>query len=163
MNPLPSRNLEKLFWVIKISSSLPLIVVHNDNIDGQHRSSSTNKTMPKNMKSKNIIITTTWEKHVYRASLPKVSFSLYWKTRRKLNNSELKQRRRRRQPERHKTMRLMSQNNTLHVRFTFWYISLPSSAKQNVEWPNLRFSRKRERMTASFSFVFFALTPFTVI
>ena len=30
-------------------------------------------------------------------------------------------------------MGLMSQNNTLHVRFTFWYISLPSSAKQQRE------------------------------
>ena len=34
--------------------------------------------------------------------------------------------------ERHKTMGLMSQNNTLHVRFTV-YISLPSSAKQQRE------------------------------
>ena len=50
------------------------------------------------------------------------------------HNRELKQRRRRRrrrrQRERHKTMGLMSQNNTLHVRFTVLYISLPSSAKQ---------------------------------
>ena len=50
------------------------------------------------------------------------------------NNRELKQRRRRRrQRERHKTMGLMSQNNALHVRFSFWYISLPSSAKQQRE------------------------------
>ena len=47
---------------------------------------------------------------------------------------ELKQRRRRWQRERHKTMGLMSQNNIpLHVRFTFWFISLPSSAKQQRE------------------------------
>ena len=37
------------------------------------------------------------------------------------------------QQECHKTMGLMSQNNTLHMRFTFWYISLPSSAKQQHE------------------------------
>ena len=46
---------------------------------------------------------------------------------------ELKQRGRQRQRERHKTIGLMSLNNTLHVRFTFWYISLPSSAKQQRE------------------------------
>ena len=51
----------------------------------------------------------------------------------KLPIRELKQRRRRRRRERHKTMGLMSKNNTLHVRFTFWYISLPSSAKQQRE------------------------------
>ena len=50
---------------------------------------------------------------------------------------ELKQRRRRRrlQLQRRKTIGLMSKNNriALHVRFTFWYISLPSSAKQQRE------------------------------
>ena len=34
------------------------------------------------------------------------------------------------QRERHKTIGLMSKTIALHVRSTFWYISLPSSAKQ---------------------------------
>ena len=46
---------------------------------------------------------------------------------------ELKQRRQQRQRQRRKTIAaigLMSKKIPLHVRFTFWYISLPSSAKQ---------------------------------
>ena len=35
------------------------------------------------------------------------------------------------------TMGLMGKNNTLHVRFTFWFISLPSSAKQQREMTKL--------------------------
>jgi len=34
---------------------------------------------------------------------------------------------------RHKTKRLISKTMTLHVRYRFWYISLPSSAKQQRE------------------------------
>ena len=43
---------------------------------------------------------------------------------------ELKQRRRRRQRERHKTMGLISKNNSSARAFYVLYISLPSSAKQ---------------------------------
>ena len=46
---------------------------------------------------------------------------------------EFKKRGRRRQRERHETIGLMCKTNTLHVRFTFWYISLPSSAIQQRE------------------------------
>jgi len=34
---------------------------------------------------------------------------------------------------RHKTKGLISKTMTLHVRYRFWYISLPSSAKQQRE------------------------------
>ena len=47
-----------------------------------------------------------------------------------VNRREFKQIRRRRQRERHKTIRFNEQNNTLHVCYKFWYISSPSSAKQ---------------------------------
>ena len=46
---------------------------------------------------------------------------------------ELKQRRRRRQRERHKTMGLISKNNSSARAFYVLYISLPSSAKQQRE------------------------------
>ena len=46
---------------------------------------------------------------------------------------DLKQRRRRRQRERKKTIVLISKTLALHVRYTLWYISLPSSAKQQRE------------------------------
>ena len=45
----------------------------------------------------------------------------------------LKQRRRRRQQERQKTIVLISKTLALHVRYTLWYISLSSSAKQQRE------------------------------
>ena len=45
---------------------------------------------------------------------------------------ELKQPRRRRR-ERQKTIGFNEQDNALHVRFSFWYISLPSSTKQRRE------------------------------
>ena len=57
----------------------------------------------------------------------------------------------------------MSKNNTLHVRFTFGTFLCRPLQNYNVKWPNFRFSGERERITASFSFVFFILTPFTVI
>ena len=41
--------------------------------------------------------------------------------------------RRRRQRERHQTKGLMSRTMAVHVRFNSWYISLPSSAKQQRE------------------------------
>ena len=46
---------------------------------------------------------------------------------------ELKQQRRQRQRQRRKTIGLMSKTIAPHVHFTFWYISLPSSAKQQRE------------------------------
>ena len=44
-----------------------------------------------------------------------------------------KHRRRGRQRERQKTIVLISKTLTPHVHYTFWYISLPSSAKQRRE------------------------------
>ena len=41
--------------------------------------------------------------------------------------------RRRQRRERHQTKGLMSETMVLHVRFESWYISLPSSAKQQRE------------------------------
>ena len=41
--------------------------------------------------------------------------------------------RRQRQRERHKTKGLMSKTIDVHVHYNFWYISLPSSAKQQRE------------------------------
>ena len=48
-------------------------------------------------------------------------------------NRELKQRRRRWQRERHKTIGLISKNNSSAHAFYVLYISLPSSAKQQRE------------------------------
>ena len=45
----------------------------------------------------------------------------------------LRKTRRQRQRQRHKTKGLMSKTIDVHVRFNFWYISLPSSAKQQRE------------------------------
>ena len=45
-------------------------------------------------------------------------------------NRKLKQRRRRRQRQRRQTIGLMSKTIVLQVHFKFWYISLPSSAKE---------------------------------
>ena len=49
------------------------------------------------------------------------------------NIRDLKQRRRGRQRERQKTIGLISKTLALHVHYTLWYISLPSSAKQRRE------------------------------
>ena len=49
------------------------------------------------------------------------------------DNWELKQRRRRRQRERHKTIGLISKNNSSARAFDVLYISLPSCAKQQRE------------------------------
>lgn len=50
------------------------------------------------------------------------------------NNGEHKQRRRRRQRRRNKTKWFMTKTNDRFPRaFTFWYISLPSAAKQQRE------------------------------
>ena len=50
-----------------------------------------------------------------------------------MKNRDLKHRRRRRQRERQKTIVLISKTRALHVHYTLWYISLPSSAKQRRE------------------------------
>ena len=49
------------------------------------------------------------------------------------SNRDLKHRRRGRQRERQKTIVLISKTLALHVHYTLWYISLPSSAKQRRE------------------------------
>ena len=46
---------------------------------------------------------------------------------------EFKKLLRRRQRERHKTIRFNEKTKALHVRFKFWYISSPYSAKQQRE------------------------------
>ena len=46
---------------------------------------------------------------------------------------DLKHRRRRRQRERQETIVLISKTLALHVHYTLWYVSLPSSAKQRRE------------------------------
>ena len=46
---------------------------------------------------------------------------------------EFKKLPRRRQRERHKTIGFNEKTKALHVRFKFWYISLPYSAKQQRE------------------------------
>ena len=51
----------------------------------------------------------------------------------KFHTRDLKQRRQRRQRERQKTIVLISKTLALHVRYTLWYISLSSSAKQQRE------------------------------
>ena len=45
----------------------------------------------------------------------------------------LRKTRRQRQRERHETKDLMSKTMAVHVRYNSWYISLPSSAKQQRE------------------------------
>ena len=54
--------------------------------------------------------------------------------------------------ERHKTKGLISKTMTLHVRYRFWYISLPSSAKQQRETTKFKFYVEREHTTVNFSF-----------
>ena len=49
------------------------------------------------------------------------------------NTRDLKHRRRGRQRERQKTIVLINKTLALHVHYTLWYISLPSSAKQRRE------------------------------
>ena len=49
------------------------------------------------------------------------------------DNRDLKHRRRGRQRERQETIVLISKTLALHVHYTLWYISLPSSAKQRRE------------------------------
>ena len=50
-----------------------------------------------------------------------------------LSLGTLRKTRRQRQRERHKTKALMSKTIDVHVRYNSWYISLPSSAKQQRE------------------------------
>ena len=54
------------------------------------------------------------------------------------DNRDLTKLRRRRQRERQKTIDLMSQTTTLHVRHAFLYISLSSLHNYDVKWPILR-------------------------
>ena len=48
-------------------------------------------------------------------------------------SSPLRKPRRQQQRERHETKALMSRTITVHVRHNSWYISLPSSGKQERE------------------------------
>ena len=56
-----------------------------------------------------------------------------------VDNSEFKKRLRVRQRVRYKTTGFNEQTNGLHVRYNFWYISLPYSAKQQREMTKFRF------------------------
>ena len=66
---------------------------------------------------------------------------------------EFKKLRRRRQRERHKTIGFNEQNNALHVRFKFWYISLPSSAKQQREMTKFKVLWRARAHDGKFSFL----------
>ena len=50
-----------------------------------------------------------------------------------VHTSDLSTRRQRRKRERHQTRGLMSKTMAVHVRYNSWYISLPSSGKNNVK------------------------------
>ena len=50
----------------------------------------------------------------------------------------------RQQRERHQTKDLLSKTIAVHVRYNSWYISLPSSAKQQREMTNFALSGERE-------------------
>ena len=63
--------------------------------------------------------------------------------------------RRRRQRERHQTKGLMSGTIAVHVRFNSWYISLPSSAKQQREMT--KFCGVYETRTTPANFSYFHL------
>ena len=63
---------------------------------------------------------------------------------------ELKQLLRLRQQVRYKTMGLNEQINGLHVRYNFWYISLPYSAKQQREMTKIKFYELRGHTTVNF-------------
>ena len=54
-------------------------------------------------------------------------------------NSEFKNRLRRRQRVRYKTIGFNEQTNDFHVRYNFWYISLPYPAKQQREMTKFKF------------------------
>ena len=62
--------------------------------------------------------------------------------------------RRRRQQERHKTIGLISKNNSSARAFYVLYISLPCPAKQQREMTKFRFCGEREHTTVNFSFSF---------
>jgi len=46
----------------------------------------------------------------------------------------------------------MNKTTTLHVRYTFWNISLPVSAKQQREMTSFKGFGEREHTTVNFSF-----------
>ena len=54
-----------------------------------------------------------------------------------LSIGTLRKTRRQRQRERHKTKSLMNKTIAVHVRYNSWYISLPSSVKQQREMTKL--------------------------
>ena len=66
-----------------------------------------------------------------------------------------------RQGERHKTKGLISKTATLHVRYRFWYISLPSSAKQQREM--IKFKVLCRTWTHDSEFSFFYLNRYAVL
>ena len=74
-------------------------------------------------------------------------------------NRELKQRRRRRQRQRCKTIGLMSKNNRSARAFTFWYISLPSSAKQQREMTTIEVLWRTWTHDGEFCIFFLNLYP----
>ena len=56
--------------------------------------------------------------------------------------------------ERHKTKGLISKTMTLHVRYRFWYISLPSSAKQQREMTKFKVLCRTWTHDCEFSFFY---------
>ena len=56
--------------------------------------------------------------------------------------------------ERHKTKGLISKTMTLHVRYRFWYISLPSSAKQQREMTKFKVLCRTWTHDSEFSFFY---------
>ena len=69
----------------------------------------------------------------------------------------LRKTRRKRQRERHQTKGLMSRTIPVHVRYKSLYISLPSSAKQQLEMTKLCVVYGTWTTTANFSYFDFEL------
>ena len=73
----------------------------------------------------------------------------------------LRKTRRQRQRERHETKVLMSKTIAVHVRYNSWYISLPSSPKQQHEMRKFCFVNWRTRTTtANVSYFYLELNAF---
>jgi len=62
---------------------------------------------------------------------------------------------RQRQRERHQTKGLMSRTMAVHVRYKSFYISLPSSAKQQLEMTKFYVFLRSLTTTANFSYFHF--------
>ena len=78
-------------------------------------------------------------------------------SRRVISIGSLSKPRRRRQRERHKTKGLMSKTIAVHVRYKSVYISLPSSAKRQLEMTKFCAVYETWAMTATFSYFYLEL------